>query len=629
MDGEKLLFFLQDAAGMVESLDSTLRRLGDEPHDADLVHQAFRYVHSIKSEASFLGLEAIAAHAHDMESCLEPARSGAAEVDADFLDPLLRMNAGLKERIAELEREVGSDGGAGELAASEAAPHEASAPEAPPREASPRDLDLLLSEFQRKLLREASERGERLYRLSCEIAEAAPIKYAKAYLVVNNLEISANVIATVPPLDPVEDDERFRDFEVYFTASAELAALYDAVDVDQIARVSIAELGYDSLASRGSAPPAAERRRLPEEPYLRVPSEKYDEILEYAAEIRLLARSIPGSSALNELLPRFETVLKELRKVPLQRELKEIPRFARDLARSLGKRVQVRISGAENLVDRRLLDHLADPLLHLVRNAVDHGIESPEERARAGKPPVGTIFVNAARKDGQLVVQVADDGWGVDEEKVLARAEELGMARSDEDLLDILVRPGFSTREEASAVSGRGVGLDLVNQQVSRALGGELRMQTRKGGGTAFTLKVPEGSGFTSLLLARCGDASVGLQQRNIENKVGADAAVLRLDTAGLAWFEELPVYTVRDGLIRRLDRGERSDAERLVPAEGSLVVLNYLGRRVCLLADELLFERDFPDELIAAAKEAGPSQYKVTVESGLTFLLPAQSTFA
>ena len=603
---------------MCESLGHTLLRLDEEPESVELINQAFRYVHSIKSEASFLKLDSISTVAHGMEGRLEVfRRDGVAS--REVLKTLQEMREQLEERLYEVEQQAGAE-------TEEAAAAEPSAAEPEPGDGGreleqsrpPRGMEF--NEFERRLLREAWERGERFYRLVCTVEESAPIKYAKAYLVVNNLEILANVIRTVPPLEPREDED-FREFQVYFTAGVDEKEIREAIDLDQIERVTISEIGFESVAVRNLPERLEERRKPIEEPFVRIEAARLDEIIEYVQEMKLLLHRPTGShdvdvASLKELVPGLERALNDLRRVPLQRELRHLPRFARDLARGLDKQVKVEMTGGEILVDRRMLALLSEVLLHLVRNAVDHGIEQPMERELRGKNPVGTVEISAVEKGGNLVIQVADDGAGVDEAAVVAKARELGMLgdAGPADLLSILVRPGFSTRDEASSISGRGVGLDLVHERVTRVLGGEMRLAKRADQGVVFTLILPEATSYLTVLLLRCGRQTVGLPARHVQSTHRAGDLTFAADEGGWLQFGGMAVLHLEGTGFQRVSVRPGSLPQEALPAEGRVLLVNHVGKRFCVYADELLVERDIPEERLVLGEEVGAGLYAASI---------------
>lgn len=637
MASEKLAFFLQDGAAMCESLGVSLGRLAEEPGSEELINQAFRYIHSIKSEASFLDLDAISSIAHEMEGHLEGfRRDGVA--NPETLKLVEEMREDLAERIDRAE-ELSAGGVEGRSALSadgtgaRASGDHGAAPRAPigptggaaseERGRSPEGPStgrgLVPTDFERTLLREAWERGERFYRLACTIEESAPIKFAKAYLVVNNLELVANVIRTIPTLEPREDDE-FREFEVYLTASVGEQEIREAIDLDQIERIVLHEVDFDSYAEQTSAHERTEdRRTVSEAPSIRVTASKLDEMAEYVGELKLLLSSPPSkahdtATSISSLVVGLDRLLNELRSVPIREELIHLPRFARDLARRLGKQVRVRIEDNAVVVHRRLLAQLSDPLHHLVRNAVDHGIELPMERELRGKDPVGLITVSAAEVEGELVIEVSDDGAGIDPAAIVAKARDLGMVKEGEgtpDPLSILVKPGFSTREHADSISGRGVGLDVVFDRITRMLGGKLELAPRSGPGASFRLTLPAASNLLSVLLARCGRQTIGFSTGEVVATRRVADVTIQADQHGVLRFGGLPIRRLQGLAFEQI---VAATAPKALPPTGFLIEVSRLGRRHFLYADELLVERDLPAELLTVEGESGTGLFTVSI---------------
>jgi two-component system chemotaxis sensor kinase CheA len=248
----------------------------------------------------------------------------------------------------------------------------------------------------------------------------------------------------------------------------------------------------------------------------------------------------PGAAELSAGLDRMERVVGELqrralslRTAPLLRVLDALPRLARDLARQTGKRAEVELSGAELELDRAILDRLGDPLVHLVRNAVDHGLEPPAERRAAGKPETGLVAVSARRDKDTIRISVRDDGAGIDLDAVRARAVESGALHADlagdlppEELLAFVFRPGLSTREEVSDISGRGVGMDAVKATIE-SLGGHVELASQRGRGTETTLVVPITAAVQRVLLLGLGEDTVAVPIAKVERIVEIPARAL------------------------------------------------------------------------------------------------------
>ncbi len=324
------------------------------------------------------------------------------------------------------------------------------------------------------------------------------------------------------------------------------------------------------------------------------------------------------SSEFREELDGMERVVRELRRraldirtTPVRRLLERLPRVVAELAHVLDKRVEVQLAGDEVEVDRAVLDHLDDPLLHLVRNAVDHGIESPEARERAGKDPVGKIALSAACVRGRLHLRLQDDGAGIDVEGVRRRAVELGMLPeavaedlSTQGLAELLFEPRMSTKDEVSAISGRGVGLDAVKQKIE-ALGGTLCVSSEPGQGTCFEIDLPSMVALQRVLVLELGGERVALPASRVDSVLDVSEGAIE-GTGGEAFFtwkdEPMPLLDLCQHVMGRpCTAGQR----------GNVVVIETQGFRYGVLVDRVsvdqeVFVREVPGLLAGRNPLAG-----------------------
>jgi len=305
----------------------------------------------------------------------------------------------------------------------------------------------------------------------------------------------------------------------------------------------------------------------------------------------------------------------QARLLPMAQVFDRFPRVVRDMARDLGKDVRFVMEGRDLAVDRSLLDALVDPLLHLLRNAIDHGLEDNTTRVAAGKPASGELIVRAARDRATVVVQVQDDGRGIDREAVRRRAQALGLLDAaqaapgaapldDDALLELIAHPGFSTASNVSRVSGRGVGVDVVNTRV-RALGGQLELETIAGVGTLITMRLPASLAITRALLVQVAGETFALPAAQVEEALvwhdelaapGAQAISLRDERIPLVALEEVFGLQRAEG-----ERAGTPDSERHV------VVAEWGGRRAALLVDALLAQQDIVVKPLERVRGAAP----------------------
>jgi two-component system chemotaxis sensor kinase CheA len=331
--------------------------------------------------------------------------------------------------------------------------------------------------------------------------------------------------------------------------------------------------------------------------HVRVERSRLDDMAEGIGELAVLhARMQPGvtNAGAVESLGRMGTVLAELqrallamRMVPLSDTFERLPRVVRDAARVVGKDVELRIEGGDIEVDRSIADEAYDPLVHILRNAVDHGLENNEDRLRAGKPARGRLLVRAVRERGAVRIDANDDGRGVDIERVVTRAKQRGLLRADapptlplEDVFRLLSSPGFSTSDRVTEVSGRGVGLDAVLARV-RALGGAIGMSSAPGAGTTFTMHLPITIALAQVLRVRVGGEHYAVPLTHVREAVELDGVML----AAVGGRESV---RIRDDLLP-LVRLRKVLQVRGAGEERAAVIAEIGDRRAALAVDELV----------------------------------------
>ncbi len=486
-DGELRNLFRADAGKIMESLRLLFGSFDKKQYDAELVNRCFRHVHSLKSEASFLGYTGLVRHSETMESILASARSRQLPLADSEIERLKDVFLSLDRDLGPILRSLGIE----------------TAPQAAPG-ADDGEGTFVPNGFERVVLKEARERGERLLRLDASVGAAEPMPFPRLYLVVNNLELHTNVIRVIPPLERLKKGD-VRSVSVVLTCRRDGDAVRRLLDVDQIEGLELRELSFEDFLGAEAVTVRDHEARRKE---LKFPRYRRGERKSVSTDFSVLEASTFLVSCLwSEASGRgkaggpAEVVLGSIRDrllgyvgLPCSLAFEKAKRVAEDLATKLGKRIKVETRGDLGaLLSPRVFDALSEILLHLIRNGMDHGIESPEERVDAGKTMEGRIVLEAKIKDGVSVIRVADDGRGIKLEEIRAAATALGLELPEgADLITCLTLPGFSTRENASAVSGRGVGLDIVKGIVESSLGGRLGLVSESAKGTIFTVSFRE-----------------------------------------------------------------------------------------------------------------------------------------
>jgi two-component system chemotaxis sensor kinase CheA len=554
-----LALFVSEAGEHLAGLGADLVRLEAATRSgeatAELVDGMFRHAHSVKGMAASMEQDGIARVAHGAEDLLGAVRRGAAVATPDVVDALLAAVDVLQAMVARASKgeAVAADESAvarlaeAAAAAVRGAPAAVAAPAAsaavpPPPAPAPPPAPPASAEPPEP--REPAAARQRL-RVDATVAATCQVPAVRAFLVVKKLAALGGVVESAPTIDELRAGRiPGRALRVVVDSAAGLDAIRRAL-------AQISELAEVVVKEADAARPAAAREPERAEPArtVRVRTELLDQFLDLVGElllatarIRELGRALPDDHRppLEEEVDRLHATVKDLhekvmgvRMTPVALVTDQLPRAARDLARRTGKQVEVEVEGARIEIDRAILDEIADPLLHVLRNAVDHGIEPPHLRLLAGKPATGRIGVQARRERDRVLLEVSDDGKGMDPEKLRRAAvargaltEAAAAALSTRECLMLACLPGLSTAEAVTDLSGRGVGMDAVKRAVE-AVGGALDLDSVPGRGTRVVLRLPLTVAVQPVLLVRAGGEVVGLPIAKVHGATEVEVAAL------------------------------------------------------------------------------------------------------
>jgi len=613
--------FLTESREHIAAVNRALLELERDATSAgasNAVGAIFRAVHTIKGMAGTMGYTVVSELAHELETALDGVRRQELAIDGGLIDLLFRA-ADVLERCAEAAvAGEEADPGAAELLA-RLRVLTTRTPAAQPRSGSIAGAGL--------------DAPGRLVRI--RLRPNTPLRGVRAYLIVQALGAIGQVTASDPPLDALQA-ERFDD-----TFALRLVSASDTTEIEQVVRGAGDVAQVQVVAER--TPPAGEPvvaaprdRSRPSSPTptdaaatdariaagrrnVRIDVKRLDNLMNLIGEL-VVARgrltqlaSELGSPALAETVASSSRLITELRDeitasrmVPASQVFDRFPRVVRDAARAVGKQVDFVVEGSDIELDRSMLDEIADALVHLLRNAVDHGIERPEARASAGKPASGRIVLSAARDRSAVVIKVSDDGKGIDRERVLARAKADGLVDAakpdltEDELLRLLARPGFSTAESVTNLSGRGVGVDAVYTRV-RALGGAMDIRSVPGQGTTMVLRLPLTLAIVRALLARVADETYAIPLAHVAETVELTPDTVRTIKGRevlLAREDVLPLLRLRSLVGLPAFAGEANAPEA---APEQVVVIDVGDRRAALVIDELTGQ----DEIVVKQYDA------------------------
>lgn len=520
--------YVTHAREELENLNDKLLELEKSPEDTAVINECFRLAHTMKGMAATMTFKNAAEIAHAMESILDAVKTKRLEPSPEVMDVLFQcvdtmgsMTDIVKDKkpepeAADLMKAINEQlaTAAPEKEEEGAAPTKLPEEKESPKEAKKAARGKKDRESAPPEVKETVPAGERrTIGLTIQLVQGCDMPSARAIVAIKRIESAGRITDVKPSMDDIEAEKFGGVFRIWVETSE---------DPDRLVKDISSLKGIHKIQQEGAppkkievakpeAPPVAPPRRgMQEMASVRVKMDRLDDLLDSVGElviskIRLSEISKNAASApLNEALRALDRLTSELqfnvlriRMVPIEMVFSKFPRMVRDLSKDIGKEVELVIIGQEIELDRTVIDKLGDLLIHLLRNSVDHGIEPPDERAKAGKPRVGTIRLSASQEQNRVVIKVEDDGAGFDIDKIRKKALEKGLhsedelrQMTDEEIINILATPGFSTSDKVTNISGRGVGLDAVKSGVE-SLGGQMIMESKKGAWTKITIRLP------------------------------------------------------------------------------------------------------------------------------------------
>ena len=608
--------FLAESREHLTACNQLLLEWEKHPSGLAPVGGLFRAVHTVKGMAATMGYARVTDLAHRMESLLDLLRRGAHPATDELLQLLFRARDALEHAVElsvvgrEDELDVAEVVADLESAAALLAGPERPAP-APTAAVEP----------------PAAPGRSRLVQVT--LRAEAPLKGGRALLALKRAQALGAVQGVTPPQAAFESDDFDGGFSFRLDSSAAAAEIERAVrGAGDVEHVSVGAGGDErrAAAPRGAGAAAAAEAIPEKSRHIRVDLRRLDELMDLIGELVTVrgrlnelaaARRDPAVDDVAIQISRLSADLQagiiQARMTPVWQVFDRFPRLVRDLARELDKQVAFRVEGKEIELDRAILDELGDPLLHLLRNAVDHGIETPAERRRRGKPPEGEIVLAAVRERASVAISVSDDGRGIDRARILERARREGLvdahaeALSDDQLLRVLARPGFSTAEAVTSVSGRGVGIDVAVTRI-RALGGSIDIRTEAGKGTSFVLRLP-----VTLAIVRALIAGVGRERYALPLTYVAETVEFGVQPTTIVEGREAIVLRNRVVPLVHLRRmlGVSGDA----PARCPIIVLEMGERTSGIVVDGMLGQQEI------VVKGFDPPQGTLPVFSGATIM--------
>ncbi|HAW70532.1 MAG TPA: chemotaxis protein CheA [Firmicutes bacterium] len=615
--------FMDEVQEHLQTLNTSLLALENNPADSSLLEAIFRAAHTLKGASATMGFNKMSNITHAMEDLLTRLRNGEIAVSSeiinvlfecfDLLDALAQgIAAGHEEDIeaAGLLTQLRMLASAGKkevtITAARSVKHEIK-PE--------------YNRDEKALIEESISNGRILYHVSVKLREDCLLKGARAFMVLRELEKLGQVVRTWPLTKDLED-ENFDDHFIIGVLSVEntekvkspVASITD-VEIVAVEHIDLAGLPLsqseegtkETVRGTGVIRSGAVPRAVTS-PTVRVEIKKLDDLMNIVAELVIQRSQLEQlsealeSKRLNEVVEHFSRLTVDLRDRVLRARMVQVdsvfsrfPRLVRDLSRDLSKEISLEIVGGDTELDRTVIDHIGDPLMHLIRNAVDHGIESPSERLQAGKPQEGRLTLRAYQESNTVVIVIEDDGRGYNLERLRQKAvdggfvtEEESRRYTDEELIELVFIPGLSTAQQVTDVSGRGVGMDVVKNAIE-GLGGVISIKSEYGVGTAVQVRLPLTLAIIQTMLVRSGDETYAIPTSYIEQTISVGSREVQN-------FRGQEVVNIRGDILPLLRLNRLVDTPVSSAPESpelDAIIIKIGEHRVLLVVDQLIRQQD------------------------------------
>lgn len=639
MDMEQYLdIFIDEANEHLQNLNESILELEKDSTDTNLVNEIFRIAHTLKGMAGTMGFTKMQKLTHDMENVLSEIREGRFDVTSELVDVLFRCLDALEGYTNEIAS-TGNEGAkehndlihilneilAGKM---EAAPSATAVKEPVVEEVTVtaeeddstyarKYEEIPMDEFIQGTVSQAKEQGFNFFGITIYISPKCVLKSARSFVLFKALEEMGEIVKTVPDVQDIEDEKFDLDISLFLLTKKTKDEVQSAIEnLSEIEKVLIDEVEVaevpvldvkkeEDKAQNKEDKPKKEKQKTTKT--VRVDIERLDVLMNLASELIIIKNSLENvdglrqNSSFNESVEYLERITTNLhdavmkvRMVPVEQVFNRFPRMVRDLSRKLNKEIELEMTGKETELDRTVIDEIGDPLVHLLRNAADHGLELPAEREATGKDKVGHVLLQAFQDGNNVIIQVKDDGKGINVERIKEKAINNGLVTAveaenlkDKQILDFLFMPSFSTAKEVTDVSGRGVGLDVVKTKI-QALGGNIEVDTKLTEGSTFTIRLP-----LTLAIIQALMVNVGLEKYAIP--LNTIQTIERISLEDIKMVQNNEVIILRDKVIPIVRLEQVLDVEKQDEEEKEItVVIVKKGEKLAgFVVDELIGQQE------------------------------------
>ncbi len=667
-----LEIFIDESNEHLQNLNTQILNLEAEPDNMDTINEIFRAAHSLKGMAGTMGYKRMQNLTHDMENVFSEVRNGHIKVAPGMIDILFQCLDALDEYVSNIKESADEGTNDNESlikqlnAVLENKGVETETVKEETKASEPKDesgdgkkwLNIVLDSTQVNVIKAAQEMKKNVYGLTVAVQETCILKAARAFLVFKAVEEKGEIVVSNPPAQDIEDEKFDKDFSLIVISENSLQDVIKAAEyVSEIASVIGDVIDLESMRKQkesttqpetkpvatetkaveteNKTAKAAEKKTSGSKPVVnrtvRVDIEKLDVLMNLVSELIIAKNSLVSTTgqeqsqddAFNEQIEYLESVTTNLhesvmkvRMVPIESVVSKFPRMIRDLSKKLGKKMELYMSGEDTELDRTVVDEIGDPLMHLLRNSADHGLESAEVRLERGKPETGSIFLDAYQDGNNVVIEVRDDGNGIDVEKVRNKAIERGtitaeqaVNMTDKEIIDLLFLPSFSTAKAVTDVSGRGVGLDVVRSKIE-SLSGEVEVRSKLGEGSTWIIRLPLTLAIIQALMIEVGNEKYAIS-------LGSIQTIEDIMVNDIKLVQNKEVIHLRGNVIPLVRLSEVLEVESTKKDDESMVVVIVKkgDKQAGLVIDELLGQQEI------VIKSLGKYMKQTKIISGATIL--------
>jgi two-component system chemotaxis sensor kinase CheA len=613
--------FFDEAAEYLQQLNENVLLLESNPGDEEIINAVFRAAHSVKGMAATMGFNKLTDLTHKMENILAKVRNKDMKINERIIDLLFNGLDYIKTLVDDIktngEEVTNISNYLIELdkCLSSSMTTKESPQESKIEMSSDFSSYLSLSEEEETDLATKMKVTDFIYQIEVRLERDCLLKNVRGYMILKKVQELGYLVKSNPSQKEIEDEDFGFSIYIILVSSMELdkikGELEDIIDVEWV-KIETVELTKENREKQEQKTQDNEKKtkltNIQVSPTVRVDIHKLDHLMNMVGELLINKTRLEGlninSEIYTDIIQQLDRVTMDLhhivmqiRMVPIGGIFNRFPRMIRDLSKELNKEIELLIEGAETELDRSIIDELADPLMHILRNAVDHGIETPQERQKKGKDPVGKILLNAYQKGSEIIIEVEDDGRGIDVNQLVRKAISKGLISSEEaeemddrEKLYLIFHPGFSTSDNVTDISGRGVGMDVV-KRVVESLDGQVFIETEKGVGTRFTISLPLTLAITQALMVEINNEIFAIPLGTISETImvnpaeikqvrGQDVIVLRQRT--------IPLVEGARQLNLNVEYGQFMHKEEI-----PVVIINSGDRQIGLIVDELLNQQE------------------------------------